>query len=101
MAVHFLGPSTRTEFLAANRRVYRFTTLDTFFQTVGKGRFSFVSPTLWKDPYEKYFIEREYSMGGRTMAMPIKDKALRAVFPAPHQVRRFGASTRPMRTAFV
>jgi hypothetical protein len=80
MAVHFLGPSTRTEFLAANRRVYRFTTLDTFFQTVGKGRFSFVSPTLWKDPYEKYFIEREYSMGGRTMAMPIKDKVFASCF---------------------
>jgi len=73
MSLHFIN-CTRETFLNEYKRLYRFTTLDRFFEMQKSGRYPFVSPLKWNDPYEKYFLERDYEVGNKRYALPIKDK---------------------------
>lgn len=73
MAVHFIN-ITRDAFLKDYKRVYRFTSLDRFIETLQTGKFVFINPTKWSDPFEKFFIEREFIINEKKFKLPIKDK---------------------------
>lgn len=73
MAIHFIN-LTRETFLKDYKRVYRFTTLDRFIEVLKTQKFAFVNPTKWADPFEKFFLERDFIVDNATYKLPIKDK---------------------------
>jgi hypothetical protein len=80
MALHFIGEFDRDEFLNRYKRIYRFMTFNHFLKTLESGKYSFVSPTLWNDPYEKYFLEREYTIDQVVHELPIKNNIFASCF---------------------
>lgn len=73
MAVQFVN-ITREAFLKDYKRVYRFTTLDRFIEVMNKGEFAFVNPSRWEDPFERFFLDRDFIINDQTFRLPIKDK---------------------------
>lgn len=73
MAIHFIN-LTREIFLKEYKRVYRFTTLDRFIEVLRTKKFAFVNPTKWADPFEKFFIERDFLINNEKFKLPIRDK---------------------------
>jgi hypothetical protein len=73
MAIHFIN-LTRETFLKDYKRVYRFTTLDRFIEVLKTRKFAFVNPTKWADPFEKFFLERDFLINNKKFKLPIKDK---------------------------
>lgn len=73
MAIHFIN-LTRETFLKDYKRVYRFTTLDRFIEVLKTRKFAFVNPTKWTDPFEKFFIERDFLVNTKKFKLPIKDR---------------------------
>jgi len=73
MAIHFVN-LTRETFLKDYKRVYRFTTLDRFIEVLKTEKFAFVNPTKWADPFEKFFLERDFLINNEKFKLPIKDK---------------------------
>lgn len=73
MAIHFIE-MTRDEYLNKYPRVYRFTTLDRFIEVLKTSKFSFVSPTKWDDPFEKFFLDRDFLIDNEKYKLPIKDR---------------------------
>lgn len=73
MAIHFVN-LTRETFIKEYKRVYRFTTLDRFIEVLKTKKFAFVNPTKWADPFEKFFLERDFLINNEKLKLPIKDK---------------------------
>lgn len=73
MAIHFVN-LTRETFLKDYKRVYRFTTLDRFIEVLKTKKFAFVNPSKWADPFEKFFLERDFLINKEKFKLPIKDK---------------------------
>jgi len=73
MAIHFVNLS-REAFLKEYKRVYRFTTLDRFIEVLKTKKFAFVNPIKWADPFEKFFLERDFLINNLKFKLPIKDK---------------------------
>jgi len=71
MAINFIKIS-REDFL--RKEVYRFLTLDWFIEAVKSKNFAFINPSLWEDPFEKFFLERDFIINGETFNLPAKDK---------------------------
>ena len=67
MAIHFVN-TTREEFLNKHKRFYRFITLDKFLKCMTSKSYPFVSPLEWRDPYEKFFLERKYVVNKSTFS---------------------------------
>ncbi|HPH81526.1 MAG TPA: DUF2971 domain-containing protein [Flavobacteriales bacterium] len=73
MAVHFIDIS-REEFFIEYKRIYRFITLDRLIDVLKSNRFAFVNPSIWTDPFEKFFLEREFIIDDQHYYLPAKDK---------------------------
>jgi hypothetical protein len=73
MAVKFIN-LTRKKFLEDNKRVYRFTNLERFIETLKSSEFTFINPSKWTDPFEKFFLEREYLIEDKKVFLPAKDR---------------------------
>ncbi len=72
MAVKFIN-ITRDKFLKDYKRVYRFTNLERFIENLNSKNFTFVNPTKWADPFEKFFLERDFQIDGKKVTLPAKD----------------------------
>ncbi|HOG19093.1 MAG TPA: DUF2971 domain-containing protein [Salinivirgaceae bacterium] len=73
MAINFVN-TTRESFLEEHKRVYRFMTLDRFVEILKTKKIALVNPSEWEDPFEKYFLDREYIIDNERFNLPIKDK---------------------------
>lgn len=73
MAIHYVN-LTKDTFLQDFKRVYRFTTLDRFIETLKTRKFAFVNPSRWADPFEKFYLERDFLIDNEKFKLPIKDK---------------------------
>jgi len=72
MAVQFIN-ITRDKFLKDYKRVYRFTNLERFIETLRSKKFAFVNPSKWADPFEKFFLERDFQIDNKKVNLPAKD----------------------------
>lgn len=72
MAVKFIN-ITRDQFLKNYKWVYRFTNLERFIENLDSKKFTFINPTKWADPFEKFFLEREFQIGDKKVNLPAKD----------------------------
>lgn len=73
MAVNFIN-MTRENFLENNKRVYRFTNLDRFIETLTNSEFTFINPAKWPDPFERFFLERQFIIEDKKVKLPAKDR---------------------------
>ncbi len=73
MAIHFVN-ITREIFIKDYKRVYRFTTLDRFIESLKTSTFTFINPLKWSDPFEKFFLERDFIVHNKKVKLPAKDK---------------------------
>jgi hypothetical protein len=74
MPVEFINIS-RKKFLADHPRLYRFTTIECVLDQLKTNELTFINPNRWSDPFEKFFLEREYLIGTRKVHLPIRNKA--------------------------
>jgi hypothetical protein len=72
MAVRFVDIS-RAKFLKDYNRLYRFTTLERFLEQLESKEIAFINPIHWNDPFEKFFLEREYVIETKKVKLPAKD----------------------------
>jgi len=73
MAIHFVNTS-RATFLREYKRLYRFTTLDRFIELLKSNNFAFINPSRWADPFERFFLERDFIVNDKKLKLPAKDK---------------------------
>lgn len=73
MSVKFVG-ITEEDFLIQYKTLYRFTTIDRFIESLESLEFTFISPSLWPDPYERYYLERKFIITGNPICLPAKNK---------------------------
>lgn len=71
--VKFIG-LIREDFLSEYISLFRFTTIDRFLELITNECLVFLNPSTWADPYERYYIERQYNLSGQSKALPMKDK---------------------------
>ena len=79
MAIHFIN-CTEDSFKNEFPRLYRFSTLDRFFEQLDSKKISFVSPLKWNDPYEKYFLERDYRINNKQYNLAFKENVFALCF---------------------
>lgn len=79
MAIHFIN-CTEDSFKNEFPRLYRFSTLDRFFEQLDSKKISFVSPLKWNDPYEKYFLERGYRINNKQYNLAFKENVFALCF---------------------
>ena len=72
MAVKFFN-MTRTDFLS-KKLLYKYMPLERALDLLKNQRLWFANPTIWKDPFEKRFIENKYVIGGVQKDFPWKDR---------------------------
>jgi hypothetical protein len=72
MAVTFIN-ITRDKFLKDFKKVYRFTSFERFMESLNSRNFTFVNPTLWTDPFEKYLLERDFQIDSKKVTLPAKN----------------------------
>jgi hypothetical protein len=80
MSVYFLGIEDKSNFVKQYKNIYRYVSIDHLLKILAKNKFSFVNPMKWKDPYEKYFLERPYILKNREISLPIKGKTFACCF---------------------
>ena len=71
--VNFIGLK-RDTFLKQYKSLYRFITVERLIEQLESKTFAFLNPTIWEDPYEKYFIEKKYIIRGKPMYLPMRDR---------------------------
>ncbi|MFZ1806230.1 MAG: DUF2971 domain-containing protein [Cyclobacteriaceae bacterium] len=74
MAVKFVD-ITRKKFLKEHPRLYRFITVERVLAQLRSKELNFINPTKWSDPFEKFFLERDYLIGSRKVFLPIRNRA--------------------------
>lgn len=72
MAVKFFN-MTRAEFLS-KKLLHKYMPLERVMEMLTNQTIWFANPTIWKDPFEKRFIENVYSIGGVQKPFPWKDR---------------------------
>src|SRR5579863_4091155 len=72
MAVHFID-ITRAKFLNEHKWVHRFTNMERFTEMMHNKKFTFVNPSKWSDPFEKFYLERDYIINSKKVSLPAKD----------------------------
>ena len=72
MAVKFFN-MTRADFLS-KKLLYKYMPLERALDLLKNQRLWFANPTIWKDPFEKRFIENKYVIGGVQKDFPWKDR---------------------------
>lgn len=74
MAVDIVKLS-RKQFLKDHPRLYRFTTIERVLEQLTSNEIKFANPNKWTDPFEKFFLEREYVVGEQKVHLPIRNNA--------------------------
>lgn len=72
MSIHFVN-ITKDQLLNEYKRVYHHTTIDRFSGMLNLKKLIFVNPASWNDPFEKFFYEREFSLMGKKIQLPIRN----------------------------
>ena len=72
MAVKFFN-MTRADFLS-KKLLFRYMPLERVLEMLTNKTIWFANPTIWKDPFEKRFIQNTYNIGGVQKAFPWKDR---------------------------
>jgi hypothetical protein len=65
---------TREDFLRDYQNLYRFVPLHRFIEIFEKKALTFVYLGLWKDPFERFFLEAKYRLDGKDFDLPIKNR---------------------------
>ena len=73
MSIKFLN-ITESDFIKDYESMYRFIPVNRFLDLFKKEKLTFLYPGLWNDPFEKLFLEAEYSIDGTPFDLPIKDR---------------------------
>ena len=73
MPVIFVN-TTRRKFLKEYERLYRYTNLERFIEGLSNEEFTFINPAKWADPFERFFIDRDFQIDGKKVKLPAKDK---------------------------
>lgn len=73
MAVKFININ-KSDFLEKYKRVYRFTNIERFIETLNSDKFIFINPSKWPDPFEKFYLERDFQIDNNKIKLPAKDK---------------------------
>jgi hypothetical protein len=71
--VYFIE-SSKEEFIKTYPTLYRFSTIERVLQQLKSGVFTFINPTSWEDPYERYYIEKEFVINTSNHKLPAKDR---------------------------
>lgn len=72
MAVNFIN-TTEADFLS-KKVIYKYMPLEFALSSLKEKYLWFVNPIIWKDPFEKRFINAEYDEGGNNIEFPLKGK---------------------------
>ena len=72
MAVKFIN-FTKEEFLSKNA-IYKYMPLEFALDSLKEKYLWFANPTVWKDPFEKRFIDEEYKKDNIVIKYPLKGK---------------------------
>lgn len=72
MVVKFFN-MTREEFLS-KKLLHKYMPLERVLEMLTNQSLWFANPTIWKDPFERRFIENVYDIGGAKKAFPWKDR---------------------------
>lgn len=72
MAVKFFN-LTRAEFLS-RKSLFKYMPLERVLEMFTNKTIWFANPTIWKDPFEKRFIQNTYNIGGVLKPYPWKDR---------------------------
>lgn len=70
MSIHFVNIS-EAEFLS-KKLLYKYMPLESALSTINDKYIWFANPAIWKDPFEKRFIEAKYRVGDKEVVFPIK-----------------------------
>jgi hypothetical protein len=80
MAIKILGNYTREQFIQSHKRLYRFMPVNEFFKMLHTGKYIFRNPSAWNDPFEKYFLDREYRIKNTNYHLSIKNNLFASCF---------------------
>lgn len=72
MSVKFFN-ITKAEFLS-KKLLHKYMPLERVLEMLTNQTLWFANPTIWKDPFEKRFIENVYNIGGAQKSFPWKDR---------------------------
>lgn len=72
MAIYFLNEESKKILEESNKLLYKIMPVDRVLEFLEKGRWAFVSPTLWQDPFERAFLEANYKHKGKLFTLPVK-----------------------------
>ena len=72
MAVNFIN-ITETDFLS-KKVIYKYMPLEFALNSLKEKYLWFVNPAVWKDPFEKKFINAEYNNSGKNIEFPLKGR---------------------------
>lgn len=73
MAVIFTN-ITRQSFLKDSKFIYRYTNLERFIESLNSNSFAFINPTKWADPFEKFYLDRDFKIKDNIFKLPAKDR---------------------------
>lgn len=79
MAIHFVNIS-REKFLKDYKRIYRFTSLERFLGSLSNSEFTFIDPKKWNDPFEKFFLERNFKIDYKIFNLPARERIFAVCF---------------------
>ena len=95
MAVKFFN-MTRADFLS-KKLLYKYMPLERVLEMLTNQTLWFANPTIWKDPFEKRFIENKYEIDGAQRNSHGKIVCTVCVQHKQLQVRPIGMLTQLMR----
>lgn len=73
MAVTFIN-LTEKSFFKDYDRLYKFTNINRFLESLKTDEFGFVNPLLWPDPFEKFYLDSLFLFKGKKCELPAKNK---------------------------
>ena len=71
---------TKKELLRKLPRLYRFVSINDTLELFDSKSLSFKSPSQWKDPFESFYLSKQYQIKDKIMDLPIKDKIFACCF---------------------
>lgn len=71
---------TKEELLSKLPRLYRFVSINDTLELFESKSLSFRNPSQWKDPFESFYLSKQYQIKDKIMDLPIKDKIFACCF---------------------
>jgi hypothetical protein len=71
---------TKSELLSKYPRLYRFVSINDALELFESQLLPLKNPSKWKDPYESFYLSKEYQIKDKLMELPIKDKIFASCF---------------------